>query len=217
MFRWAFRLLVLAIVLVIGLILLKDTLLKEAAEERIRAETGLEVRIGKLDAGLFRPTLTIQDLVIYNAAEFGGGPFFDIPDLHLEYDYGLPSEGVTLKLLRLNIRELHLVESQAGQTNLMVLLARVAPESLRKKDGTGGEESGFGGIGMLNLSVGKVRYTSLKNPRRNQEIPVGMKNEIIQDVRTEEDLTAILLKVLLRAGITIYDDASAFSSGARVR
>ena len=206
-FRWAFRLLVLALVLVIGLVLLKDTLIKEFTQRRIQRETGLQVRIGAMQTALFNSTVSIQDLVIYNPAEFGGGPFLDVPDLHLQYDYGnVGTDGFKLKLLRLDVRELSIVENNEGQTNILAILHKVAPDLLAKdeKDGTG--TPGFGGIDMLNLSVGKVRYVNLRNPRRDQEVDVRMRNAIIQNIRTGDDMAGVFLKVLVQAGITIYFD-----------
>ena len=130
----------------------------------------------------------------------------EISDLHLEYvREDLAFGRLHLKLLRLNLRELHIVESHEGRTNLIDFLSRAAPETL---GGSGKSNRGYtlAGIDMLNLSVGKVRYTNLRLPGRNQDIQVGLQNEIIPNVRTEEDLAGILFRVLLRAGITIYMD-----------
>ena len=214
-FRWAFRLLILAIVLGIGVVLLKDTLVKEFTQRRIQKETGLQVRIGAMQTALFSSTVSIQNLVIYNPAEFGGGPFLDIPDLHLEYDYSsVAGEGFKLKLLRLDVKELHIVENNAGQTNIVTILQKVAPNLLKEDDQGQGGPGGFGGIDMLNLSVGKVRYTNLRNPRRDQEVNLRMRNAIIQNIRTGHDLTGVFLKVLVQAGITIYFDGGGGSARA---
>ncbi len=81
--RWTFRLVILAAVLAVALILSKDALLKSLAETQIRAQTGMDVRIGKLELGLFSPTLNVEDFKLYNPAEFGGSPLLDVPDLHV--------------------------------------------------------------------------------------------------------------------------------------
>ena len=200
-FRWAFRLLVLAIVLAVAAVLLKDTVARGIAEQRIRRETGFDAKIGKLQFSLFDPVVRLENFVLYNPAEFGGSPIFDIPDLTIEYSPA--SAPPRLKLLRINVRELHIVENAAGRTNLVDLLNKVAPEALSPRGGTGRGRT-FTGIDMLNLSVGKVRYTNLRAPKRNQEIQLGMQNEVVQNIRSEQDLTAILFKILLRAGITVY-------------
>ena len=208
-FRWAFRFLVLVIVAGIGLFLLKDILIKEITQKRLQKETGLQVRIGAMQTALLSSTVSIQNLVIYNPAEFGGGPLVDVPDLHLEYAYGKPaSQGVKLKLLRLDIRELNIIQNNAGETNIITILDRVAPEVLGKKRDRKTNET-FGGIDMLNLSVGKVRYLHLAHPKRNQDIDVGMRHAIVQNIRTEDDLAGVFLKVLVRAGISIYSESRA--------
>lgn len=208
-FRWAFRLVVLAIVLAVAAVLLKDTVARNLAEQRIRRETGFDAKIGRLELGLLAPTLRLENFTLYNPAEFGGSPIFDISELHLEYDREKFARGkVHLKLLRLGLRELHIVENQQGRTNLVDLLAKVAPETLDASSSKSNRSSTFTGVDMLNLSIEKVRYTNLNRPRRNQEIKLDLRNQLVQNVRKEEDLVAILFKILLRAGITIYlDDA----------
>lgn len=206
-FRWAFRLLVLAIVLAVAAVLLKDTAARALAEQKIRRETGFDARIGKLEFSLLEPKIRLENLVLYNPAEFGGSPFLDVPELGLEYYRNEIAYGRTrLKLLRLNLRELHIVESAAGRTNIIDVLHRVAPDALARNARTNGSDS-FGGVDLLNLTIGKVRYTNLRVPNRNQEIDVNLRNEIVQNVRTEQDMAAILFRVLLRAGITVYTDS----------
>ena len=208
-FRWAFRLLLLAIVAGIGLLLLKDILVKEIAQKRLQRETGLQVRIGAMQTALLSSTVSIQNLVIYNPADFGGGPLLDIPDLHLEYAYGSSTNpGMKLKLLRLDIRELNIIQNNLGETNIITILDKVAPDILRKSSG-GQKHDSFGGIDMLNLSVGKVRYIHLAHPKRNQEIELAMRHAIVQNIRTQDDLAGVFLKVLVRAGISIYAESRA--------
>jgi hypothetical protein len=206
-FRWAFRLLILAIVLVIAVVLLKDTVAKSVAEQRIRRETGFDAKIGKLEVGLLSPQISIENFVLYNPAEFGGSPFLSIPDLHLEYNPDeLAFHRLRLKLLRLDLKELNIVENMNGRTNIVDLLAHVSPETIGHSNGKTNRDVQFSGIDMLNLSVGTVRYVNLRKPQRNQEFNLALKNEIVQNVRSEEDMAGILFKILLRAGITIYLD-----------
>jgi hypothetical protein len=208
-FRWAFRLLILAIVLVVGLLLLKDTIAKSVAEQRIRNQTGFDVKIGRLEIGLLSSRLTMENFTLYNPAEFGGSPFLKIPDLHIEYSPNdFASNGLRLKLLRVDLQELNIVENMNGRTNIVDLLARVSPDTLSPANGKTNQDVHFNGIDMLNLSVGTVRFVDLRRPQRNQEIKLGLKNEIVQNVRSEQDMAGILFKVLLRAGITIYLDHS---------
>ena len=203
-FRWAFRAVLLALVVAIGLLLLKDNLARNLTEERIRRETGFDAKIGKLEFSLFSPRVWLEDVVLYNPAEFGGSVFLNVPDLHFEYNRKQLALGkLHLTLLRLHLKELHIVESQGGRTNLLDVLHKTAPELLGSK-ASDQTRYRFAGIDTLNLSLDEVRFTSLRMPKRNQEVKVGLKNDLTQNLRTEQDLAGVLFKVLLRAGITFY-------------
>ena len=118
-FRWLFRLLVVGLVLSIGVVLLKDLLLKELLASHIERETGLETRIGRLEVGILSPRLTVENLRLYNPPEFGGSVFLHVAECHVEYDrLALLQRRVHLRLFRLNLAEASIVEDVAGQTNL---------------------------------------------------------------------------------------------------
>jgi hypothetical protein len=207
-FRWAFRLLLLAVVLAIGAVLLKDEIARNLTEERIRRETGFEAKIGKLEFSLFSPRVTLENVVMYNPADFGGSVFLNVPDLYFEYDRKQLALGkVHLKFLRLTMTEFHIVENQQGRTNLIDVLHKVAPELLGTPSASS-DRYRFAGIGTLNLSLDHVRYSNLRLPKRNQEVKLGLKNDLTHNVRTEQDVAGILFKVLLRAGITVYTDSA---------
>lgn len=208
-FRWLFRLLILAIVLAVAAILLKDPIIKSLTTASVSRKTGLEVRIGQMEIGLLTSTVDLANIVFYNSAEFGGAPFLEIPDLHIEYDLRDARRHEThFNLMRLRISEINIVESKAGKTNVFELLNRVVPGgfALTKPRGSGKIQH-FKGIDTLNLSVSRVKYTSLRNPKHDQDTEVAIKNDIIQNVRTEQDIAAVVLKIFLRAGITIFYDS----------
>lgn len=197
--RWAFRFLILVVVLGVALVLLKDTLLKSLAEQRLRREIGLEVRIGKLEAGLFTPTVHLERLVIYNTAEFGGGLFIDLPEVHLEYDrLALASRKLHLTLVRLNLAEANIVKNQAGRTNLEGLEAR---QKEKPAPGAGSPGFEFTGIDLLNLSIGKLRFTNLQQPSQTREVNIQLQNEMLRNVTAAGDLSGLLVKLVLQKAL----------------
>jgi uncharacterized protein involved in outer membrane biogenesis len=192
-FRWAFRLLILAIVLAVAAILLKDTIAKSLLEQRIRSETGIEVKIGKLEVGLFTPVFHIEDLILYHPPEFGGSPFVNVPELHVEYDReALARHRLHFQLVRLNLAELNVVQKADGVSSIQALAA-VLKNTLETRT----KEYEFQGIDILNISLGKYTVTNLKPPRSVQEKRIGIKNEIIPNVRSINDLSGLLVKILL--------------------
>lgn len=202
--RWAFRSLVIVMVLTVGLILLKDTLVKGYVEHQLRKQTGLDVNIGWLEVGLLTPTLTVADLKLFNSAEFGGSPFLQVPDLHLEYrPETLLRRKLHLTLVRMALSEVNVVEGRDGRTNVVAVL----PEWTTASSPRNAHESLLGfkftGIDTLNLSLGTLRYSSVRKPGKATEIKVGLKNEIFTDLKSIADARDAVLKRAFRSGITI--------------
>jgi hypothetical protein len=209
LFRWAFRLFLVLVVLVVALLLLKDVLLKAFLESRIQLETGLETRISHFELGLLNPTVTLRDCTLYNSAEFGGSPMLRIPELHLEYDRSAAAlSQVHLKLLRLNLAELNIIENQQGQTNVFGVLGGLGSVIFNdpRTSKTNSFPPGFKGIDTLNLTLGNINFINLKDPRRNRQLALGVTNEIIQNVRSPQDLNPLLLKLLFRTGISVFSN-----------
>jgi len=90
MIRWLIRTAIgfaglLALAVLVG-VLMVDTVARRLLESAIRAQTGLDVRIGKVEVGLIRPTLRVENLKLYSAPSFGGLVMIDMPELFVEYD-----------------------------------------------------------------------------------------------------------------------------------
>jgi hypothetical protein len=207
--RWAFRGLILVIVLAVALVLLKDILAKALAEHELEARSGLEVKIGSLELGLFEPTVTLEDVKVYNRATFGGSPLLDAPDLHIEYDPGaLLNRRLHLNLLRLSLAEINVVETQDGRTNLII--RPDAPDSRPGPPAQPDRVLGFtfAGIETVNLSLNRLRYTNLKRPDKPTELQLGLRNQIFTKVRSVQELTNLVLKAMFRNGITVLSPAA---------
>jgi hypothetical protein len=201
MFKWAFRLAFIAVVLVVVAFLSKDAILRSVTEHRIRKQTGMDVQIGKLSSGVFSPVVTVRDMKLYNTAEFGGTLFLDVPELHIECDpVALSRRELRIKLMRLNLKTLNLVRNEAGQTNIFSIMERVREHARGAgKDEVMGDLE-FTGVDVLNLTLGKARYVDFKEPGRNREFTLNLENQIFKNVKTEADLYAVLLVVWLRSG-----------------
>ena len=192
--KWAFRGVILLIVLVVAVVLLFDPVVRSLAESRLRAETGLDVRIGRLDIGVLRPQVTVGNFVIYNTPEFGGSPMIELPEFHVEYDRPLLRQGLLhLKLIRFNLAEVNVVTSMEGKSNFDEWKGAW---QLRKKPE---EQKEFAGIDTLNLSLGRLRLTDMRDPKLAREFTLGLKNEIVTGLKTEQDFQSKLAPVLLKA------------------
>jgi hypothetical protein len=191
---------------VVALVLLKDQLAKAAMEYALQQRTGLEIRIARAAVGLSAPTMTLESMRIYNSAEFGGSPLFDFPELHLEWDLRrVPFRKLHFRLVRVDLRELHVVESRGGETNLVNLMARWQRGEAGVGGGVlnGGRGWGFEGIETLNLTMGKVRYTNMRRPEQSGEVEVGLRNEIVTGIHSGLQLYEKVGEAMLRKGISV--------------
>ena len=204
LFRWAFRLLVLTVVLVIAGILSMDSLLRVLMEHRIRAATGMDAEIGRVNVGLLEPRIEVLDLKLFNPPNFGGAPFLNIREIHVEYDRAaLARSKLHLTLVRFNLGELDIVKNQAGQTNVFSL-GLTAPQ--KKHGGTAGRaftkqtRLTFTGIDVLNVSIGTARYIDLKDQRNNRTQKIDIQNCVLKGVKSPADLGGLAAFIALRSG-----------------
>lgn len=204
--KWLVGTVLLIVVLAVVFVLSLDTILRVVAENRIRAETGMTAEIGQFHLGLLDPVITIKDFKVYNPPAFGGTPFLDIPEIHVEYDReALAKNQIHVTLLRFNLGELDIVKNEAGQTNLLSLGVAL-PEKGKKGGGTGLKEfkkrtgMDFQGIDVLNVSFGTARFIDLKNPANNREQKFGIENQVFKNVQAPTDLAGLAFLIALRGG-----------------
>jgi len=203
LFKWLFRLFLLAVVLVVVLLLSFNTILRAVIENRIRAQTGMDAEIGRFSLSLAEPTVEIQNLKLFNPPDFGGTPFLNIPEIHVEYDRAaLARHEIHITLMRFNLGELDIVKNEAGQTNLFSL---GVPLTAKKAGGGAAgfkKQTGydFKSIDVLNVSVGTVKFIDLKNQRNNREQSIGLDNLVIKNVKSQTDLAGLAVLVALRGG-----------------
>lgn len=203
--KWAFRLFLLLLVLLAVLALSFDTIITGIAEGRLRRQTGLEVHLGKLELRPWSGRARAEQLVIYNPADFGGGPLVNVAELHVEYDATLAKERkLHLSVLRFNLAELNIVVNKEGQSNLDGV--RKAVEEIRRgqrvtRTNTPME---FAGLDMLNLTLGKGTWTDLRVSGTPREFDLGIRNEVVQDMKDSKELVAKLTPLLVRAGLAFF-------------
>ena len=201
-FKWFLRLAILAVVLVIILLLSLDSIVRVIMEHNIRAQTGMDAEIGRVELGLSKPTLEIQDLKIYNPPNFGGTLFLDIPEIHAEYDRAAFAKGeIHLTLLRFNLNELDFVKNQSGHMNIddmaktpKAISHPTAAPNFKKQTGYD-----FKQIDMLNVSFHRAKYIDLKDPANNREQIIGLQNCVVPNVKSSNELAGLIFLIGLRS------------------
>lgn len=204
--KWFFIIMLAFVALAVIALLSLDTILRLVIENRIRAQTGMDAEIGQFHLGLLEPVVTIKDFKIHNPPDFGGTPFLNIPEIHVEYDRdALAKNQIHLTLIRFNLGELDIVKNEAGKTNIFSLGAK-----LPAKDKAAGEkklaefkrETGltFKGIDVLNVSVGTAKFIDLKNAANNREQKIGIQNMAVRNIQSPADLAGLAVLIQLRSG-----------------
>ena len=196
----------LLVVGIITLILMTDGIARTAMISSIKAQTGLDADIGRVQVGLLKPTLRVERFVLHSSTNFGGLPMLTIPELAVVYDReAAQRQQLRFKSLRLNLSEIQIVEDAQGLTNLMAFPGILGKLQIPKGTVPEGAVQ-FQGIDELEVSLGAIRFVSLKDPTRNQVIQLGIDREIIRNVTSETNLYPLLVKLALRGGFELLGD-----------
>jgi len=206
LFKWALYLFIVLVVLLVAGILLLDTIAKEYLQSRLRAETGMDVKIGKVDIGLSTPTIDVENIRFYNTPEFGGSPFLDIPEIFVEYDKDAARAGkIHLKLLRINLAEIDVVEDKMGRLNIQGLQKTAIAKTATNQSSSA---ITFTGIDTLNLTLQKMRVSELDAPTQGEEVNLGLKNQVFHNIKTDADLTQMAVILAARTGGAVQSGKS---------
>lgn len=192
--KWLFILGVVGVALGVGLLFSKDAIAKAAVEQQIRTQTGMDVKIGKFSLSVLSPIATIENLTLANPADFGGIPFLNIRELHIQFDRdALAHRELRLKLLKLQIAELAVVRNDLGLTNIVALAAAAKPAKTS-------EMIEFKGIAVANFSISKVTFLDLKNQRNNREYKWNVQNQVFRDLKTSGEFYQALFQIWEQGG-----------------
>jgi hypothetical protein len=219
LFRWAFRLFLVLVVLLVAAILLLDTMAREFVEYQLRESTGLEAKVGHVNVGILHPELTIENLTLYNRVQFAGSPFIEVPELHVVYDPDeLRARKFHCNLIRVNLARVNLVEDKQGHRNYdtftkyFALPAPPPTNSLIFTHPTPPKAwhgFRFTGVDTLNLSIGKATYLHLKEPKQLDELKFDVDHQIFTNVKTQQDLSADLFVALIKSRANLMQTSNA--------
>jgi uncharacterized protein involved in outer membrane biogenesis len=222
--RWIAGVFVALFLVAIIAVLSIDRIARTLAERRIELETGFHTSIKKFTIGLVSPTIHIENFVLKNPAQFGGDTFVEMPELYLEYDRAALRAGkLHLKVVRVNVAKVHIVENKDGKKNVDDLQKHQArsktqntPQSTRNVSTNKTEPTFvFDGIDTLDVSLNSVRFTSEKHPEQNLEQNLGIKHEMFKNLKTDLDFQTAEMVLVLKAGLSGALDLDAIFKSAK--
>jgi len=200
--RWLIVVLAVLLGLAVVGLLFRDPILKLAAEKSVQASTGMRVEIAKFKTGLRTAAIQMQGFKLHNYPEFGDSLLLDVPDLLVEFDSQLASEGkLRFKQLHVNLAELNVIRDASGRWNIekveKQMTERNAARTSRKEP-----RLEFAGIAELRLTIGRINYKDLQKPSRSRRIDVNVRDELVRGIKTDQDLQdwigSFIFKVILQ-------------------
>ena len=158
------NILIIILVVLFVLLLAKDLIIKTSVEKGVEIVTGLKVKMGGLNVGIFKPAVAIKNFKLLNPAGFTDKTMIDMPEIYVRYDlFAIIGGKIHLPEVRLALKEFVVVKNSKGELNLDALKsiqaqkkgkapAKKAPAE--KKPGKAPDLR----IDKLALSIGKVVY-----------------------------------------------------------
>lgn len=196
---------VLVVFLVIaGLFLAKDIIVKGLVSGGIKVITGLDLEIGSLKIGVFKPAVEVKGLKLLNPAVYPDRLMVDLPEFYADYYPAQLLKGQAhFRQLRLNLALFEVVKNKQGMINL---------DSLKALQPKGSGPAPKIRIDELVLDIKKVIYKdySLGAKPRVSEFDVNI-HETFRDVNDPKALASIIVgKALMHTTIA---DLSKFNLG----
>jgi uncharacterized protein involved in outer membrane biogenesis len=192
----------LALAVVAVLLLNADRLARRALVATLERQTGVGVRLDVVELGLRNQTFRLQNLVISNPPGFGSEPLLALPELFLAYDANAAASNVVrFREVRLDLSELNLVVDRAGRTNLMELASQTGPARTNPTNLLAGFE--FQGIDRLSLTLGRIAFTDLRDPRQNKRFNLGVTNRTFLNVNSPAQLLPLAVEIAFKGGLDL--------------
>jgi hypothetical protein len=204
--RWLVGILALLMLLIVAAAVFRNPLLKGITCWNISRNTGLRTKIGAVDLDLAGSRLRITGFRIYNTPPFGNSVLVDIPEIYFALDAQDAARGkLHFKEVRFALAEANVVQTTNGLTNLEAL-----KQTLEKKAAKAGRlhTNGleFAGVDKLVVSLGKVNFVDLQQPQNSTYLDLGVKDEVVRNLKTSEDLenwaTALVIRVLIQQSLS---------------
>ena len=99
----------------------------------------------------------------------------------------------------MNLKELNIIRDRNGRFNVQ------PAEKVYREHGTTAARTNqaagrmeFAGIDRLLLTLGRIHYTDLQNPSFSREIAVGLKDELLTNLKTESDVGSQLFRLIVQ-------------------
>lgn len=185
------KLLIIAVAVLFALGILKDQAIKAAVTIGATQVVGAPVHIDGMSVGVFRQSVRIKGLKIYNPAGFSRGLLVDIPTISVDYDLPAILKGdLHLPFLVLDLKEMTVIRNKEGRLNVDAL--KVAQKGRQEQKPAKAVPLR---IDAATLNLGKVivkDYTKGQRPSV-QVYDIGVHNKTFRGIKSAEQFAALVM------------------------
>lgn len=192
------------------LVIFREPVLKAVVSDVASRITGFSVSADKLQIGLARPVIHITSLKVYNPKDFSEKMMLDMPEVYANYDpLAIFRKEVSLRELRIDLREFIVVKNKEGQTNVARLKGVAQKPAESKTVQKGASKAPVLKIDLLRLDIGQVVYKDYTVDPPSVKI---FKADIHKEYRDVDDparlVQLIVLESLLKVNIKGLSDVN---------
>ena len=199
---------VLICILFVLLFVGRNIFIKVAVETGVSIITGMKMKIGKLNIGIFKTEFGIQDVVVFNPKSYEEPVLLDLPEIFIDYNLKDIIGGlIHLEKLVFDLKTFNVVRNSSGKLNLSELIPENKGQTKTKevkensKAETKGEPLKFQ-VDSFDLRFGKLSFInyegSVEKPKINA-FEMNL-NEHYENITTPHFLVALIVqKAILKA------------------
>jgi len=196
--RWVIRGLLVVCALMVAAWLLKDSFFRTLAERRLREKTGLTINIGQLKVNFISASVALREITALNPPGFGDTMWLHVREASGAFDV---QQAKTNRLhfneLKFHLAELTVIRKPNGLLNLEAVKESILARK-RKLNFS------FGGIDKLELSLERVNYIDEQQPTNSLQLDLGIQNEVVTNLRTEEEFNQWANAFVMRIAVKEY-------------
>ena len=214
------KIFVIILVILIGLGIVKDQIIKVAVQAGASRVLGTNVSVGGLSSGILRQSMRVRAFKIGNPPGFPQGTMLDVTEAGVDYDLSaLLSGKLHFPLVILNLNEMVVVKNPAGVLNVDALKVAEKKEAAPAGKPEKPSKPLSLKIDVLRLNVNRVvfkDYTQGEEPLV-QVFDVNLKDKTYKDIQSAQQLAALIMVEAMKPtaikGAKIYGVATVLGAG----
>jgi len=192
-----------------GVSVFKDLIIKVSVEKGVEVITGLKIKMQSLRVGIINTNLDISGLRIFNPQGYADRMMLNMPFIYVDYDLPPIIKGkIHLEDMSIHLEEFMVVKNEKGELNLNSLKTVKVQKEGKKAEAQAKEKLPETQIDSLKLKIDRVVYKDYsrggKPYVKEYYININEKYENINDPYSLVSL--IVVKALIKTNIANLTD-----------